>query len=141
MLARRANGSQTLGKVQSGLIVGPFWAGKKHSQHLAKESEMSCCQPKRTMLWLGGHRVHAVVVGMWSAMLVCVHCDSTFVCVCFHKSSEPDEIDVLKSATVGNNAQRQALIPIMQQTPRLLARTHSSPSPRRLRLERCTATN
>ena len=58
-----------------------------------------------------------------------------------HKSSGPDEIDVPRSATVGNNAQRQALIPIMQQTPRLLARTRSSPSPRRLRLERDTATN
>ena len=64
------------------------------------------------------------------------------VCIsCIHKSSEPDETDVLKSVTVGNDAQRQALIPIVQQTPKLLTRTHSSPSPRRLRLERDTATN
>ena len=82
MLARRANGSQTLGKVQSGLIVGPFWAGEKQSEHLAKESEMSCFQQKRTMLWCG-HRVRAVVVGMRSVMLVCMHCDSVFVSIAF----------------------------------------------------------
>ena len=28
---------------------------------------------------VGGHRARAVVVGLWSVMLVCVHCDSAFV--------------------------------------------------------------
>ena len=27
-------------KLQSGLMVGPSWAGEKHSDHLTKESEM-----------------------------------------------------------------------------------------------------
>ena len=85
MLVRRANGSQTLGKVQSELIVGPFWAGKKafrtYCQGIGNlmffSRKETCCGVLR------GHRVRAVVVGLWSVMLVCAHCDNAFVSIAF----------------------------------------------------------
>ena len=37
---------------------------------------MSCFHQKTTFCGvLGGHRVRPVMVGMWSVMLVCVHCE------------------------------------------------------------------
>ena len=45
-------------------MVGP-WAGKKHSDHLTKESEMSCFHQKTTFCSvLGGHRMRPVMVGI-----------------------------------------------------------------------------
>ena len=103
---------------------------------------MSCFQQKRTVLWCVGWSSCSCCGGWYAVCHAGLCALRQCVCIsCIHKSSEPDETDVLKSATVGNDAQRQVLVSIMHQRPRLLARTHSSPSPRRLRLERDTATN
>ena len=84
-VVRRENGSQTLRKKESGLIVGPFWAGKKAFRTSCQgignvmffSRKGTCCGVLR------GHRVRAVVVGLWSVMLVCVHCDCAFVSIAF----------------------------------------------------------